>query len=167
MPIISSIIAVLRIAEPDFVFSLPISCNASTVMLVDDEAITTPMKKLSKGVLPTAIPARKPPNIANVIPQDAIKTDGRSRLFSSLKSISIPAEKSRTITPSSAITVIVSFSPTKPRTEGPRTIPANNAPTTCGMCSRFVKMPQNFVKNRIIAKIKIMLVSIFPPPDTP
>jgi hypothetical protein len=78
-------------------------------MLVDVEAITTPMKKLSNAESPIAIPTRKPPPTANAIPKTAINNEGRSRLRNSLKSISIPAENSRTITPSSAITVSVSL----------------------------------------------------------
>jgi len=45
---------------------------------------------------------------------------------------------------------------------GPRINPARSAPTTCGICTRLVNSPSNFVDIRIIAKSsKYLYVSIF------
>ena len=70
---------------------------------------------------------------------------------SCLKSVSMPAANKSKITPKSAITEMDSLGAMKPKTAGPKSTPAANAPITCGKCMRCMKMERTFVETNITA----------------
>ena len=114
MPSTSSMIAAPRMAFPERVLSFPSSFRVSTVMLTEVAVSMTPINIFCKKRLPPAsdsiIPGRLksmatayPPNRGTITPIRAIINDARPLFFSSSRSVSIPAQNIRTMTPISAV----------------------------------------------------------------
>ena len=165
-------------AFPDAVFSFPISCNVSTVILTDVAVKTTPTNTAwinnELSGLASIQPSSKnqyvnaPPPISGAItPNTAIINDAFPHFLSSLMSVSRPAQNIRTITPISDKCSIKSVwckakfskwcppitTPDNkfPNTAGPSKSPASKAPTTCGILYLLVSKPRNLVLIRISA----------------
>ena len=152
-----------KIALPEWVFNLPISFKVSTVMLTEVAVSITPINafwsttlhEASESITPGLLKkyaTANPPIIGMITPQSAITNAAFPLFFSSLISVSSPAQNISTITPSSATLLKNSVSVSSPSIDGPNKRPASNEPTTCGICTRFVASPNTFVQSSITAK---------------
>ena len=147
-PRTSSTTAAPRTTRASLVPRAPRSPNTRAVMPTLVAVSAAPMNTAVVVLCPRAMAAAAPTANGTTTPPTATSIDERPTLMSSPTSISMPTPSSNRSTPSSANTASESVRSTRPRTDGPTSIPATISPSTVGILSRSANSAAAFAANK-------------------